>query len=387
MPPSSLQPELRVLLAARWLTPDQRDWLRACQVSLQQTSSRWSIVVPDDVPFDVPGLEWHSVPHDGREFSLWRAIRPLVASGQYDLVHALDYAAAGHAGLACMGLETPFVVSLSEHLAETRFTGLVGSLERWLLGRALAKASAITTESNAAIERLLQVFPNLRAPEYRTLTIPANIDTASYRDRAVVTGDTLRHELALPEETTLLGYFGPISPDGGLDVLLDALSRLVVYNAIPPFHLVVFTNEDAEDEINSRSLGYHVTQRQPLAEYATILEQLDLVVIPAFEPRASRLVKECLCAGVPLLAPVCHALRDVVHDTPARLVPPQVVSSLETALRQALLEPWFEEAAAFALIACERFDIRESVAQLVELYRCVATNTDAPPVWVLAAGG
>ncbi len=408
-PPAASDPPCacrEVLLVARWLDADLRAWLRLCHPAVTTNGWRWTIVAPDEPALarlqdELPGASFVGVPREGQEFSLWRALRPLITSGRFAAVQALDLPSAGHASLACYGSGTPLVASLRRPLDESRYSGLVGSFERWLLGRALASATAIMTGGEDAEESLLRVFPNLRAAGSRIHTIPQGIDSRPYERDDLIPGLPLRRELELDDETLLLGFLGPLAADTGLALLLDAVARLVRYGGVPDFHLACFGDDPrgaAAAPIELLGLGGHVTLHDAADELPVVLEQLDLVVLPTARTFSPRVAMEALCAGVPVLGTSCLGLREVLRGSPARLVQPGVVAALETGLRQALSAPWFEEAAAYAPAACRRFDGRAGAAQLVRLYDQLAialgafrpqTPGGAAPAagYALAAGG
>jgi glycosyltransferase involved in cell wall biosynthesis len=75
-----------------------------------------------------------------------------------------------------------------------------------------------------------------------------------------------------------------------------------------------------------------------------------------------------MSAGVPVLGSDCPGLREVLRDTPSRMVRTGEASALEVGLREALARPWGDAARSYAPFARRRFDVRRSAGRLVQLY-------------------
>ena len=382
-----------VLVAARWLDADRRAWVRQCHPIVTAAGRPWTLVAPEDADLarlqeDLPNCPVVAVPSSGAEYPLWRALRPLVASGRYGAIHAIDLPSAGHASLACLGSKVPLLVSVPNLPSELRYAGLVGSFERWLLGRALAGATAITVAGEEVKHALLRLFPNLRACEKKIPAISDGVDVHGYRLDNIVAGLLLRRELELDDETMLLGFLGPLTHDAGFPLLLDAVARLTRFGGVPAFHIVAFgEQEKGNSAVEKLGLCDLVSVRPPAMDLPAVLEQLDLVVTPAVRSTSPCSVMEAMCAGVPVLASDSPGLRGTLSNTPGRTVQAGVLTALEKGLRQALREPWFTESAAFAPVACQRFDYRRGVGQLLRVYDEATTNAPAMSQAALAAGG
>jgi glycosyltransferase involved in cell wall biosynthesis len=384
-----------VLVAARWPVGGIRTHLGYNHPALADAGHRCTFVVPDDeclpaLRETLPDAEVVAVPMRGRDCPLWRTLRPLAASGRYGLAHAHGLTAAAHASLACLGAGVPLVVTLHEPLRDAQFAGLKGSMKRWLLGHALARAAAVVTVSEDSRANLLRYFPNLRRHARRIRTIPNGIDTARFAEKIAPEGPPLREQLGIGEETTLLGYLGRFMPEKGFPLLLDAVERLARFGGVEPFHLVAFGSGDYRREyarrVEQSALARHVTLRDFVPDVRPVLAQLDLMVVPSLWEASSLVSMEAMCAGVPVLGSDCHGLREVLRGTPSRTVQAGCVSALETGLREALAAPWYGAASMYAAAARQRFDNRRSARQLVELYASLVSDQGRAPACALASG-
>ncbi len=368
----------RVLVVARWPVGGIRTHLGHNSPTIHESGYRCTFVLPQDETYSavkqafrmLPGAEFIGVPMNGRHCPMWKTVRPLLRSDRFALVHAHGMTAVAHCALAGFGLRTPFLATLHDPFREEHFRGLTGSLKRWLLGRALARTSMLITGTADMRANLLQYFPNLRRHASRILTLPNGIDASRYEDPPQAIG--LRDSLGLEDDVTLIGVLGRFMPQKGFVELLEAIGRVVRFGGTPRFHVVAFGSRDYRREyqrnIENQGLATYFTFRDVVSDVVPILHELDLVVMPSLWEACPLLPMEAMSAGVPVLGTDCLGLREVLRDTPSRIVATGDVTALECGLRKALASPWTEAARDFAPIARERFDNQRLARRLVELY-------------------
>jgi glycosyltransferase involved in cell wall biosynthesis len=293
-------------------------------------------------------------------------------------LHSHGVTAAVHAALANLGVGVPHVVTLHEPLRSNQFPGWLGPLKRWALARALSLADVILTVSDDARANVLEYFPALRWPAERVRTVPNGITQQGYYTADVGPANHLRDRLGLDAQPFLIGFLGRFMPEKGFPVLLDAVDRLTREETVRPFHLVGFGSGDFRREyqkaIARRGLDRVVTLLDFVPDVRPVLRQLDLVVVPSLWEASSLVSMEAMAAGVPVLGSDCIGLREVLRDTPSRLVPANDSAALAAGLRAALDEPWTEAARTFAAEARDRFDNRHSVRRLTSLFEELASQ-------------
>jgi glycosyltransferase involved in cell wall biosynthesis len=317
------------------------------------------------------GAEFVGVPPRGRGYRLWPTARRLLRGGRFDLVHSHGTTAAFHGTLALLGLAVPHVVTLHEPFRLAQFSGLVGGVKRWVLGRLLRRADAVISVSDDARQNLLDYLPPLRRCPSRLWTIPNGIDTRHYaRNEGPRPGD-LRRQLGLGPGVALVGFLGRFMPEKGFPLLLEAVRPLAGCGE-PPFHVVAFGSGDYRREyqtaIERDGLAGLVTLRDFVPDVRPLLGQLDLVVVPSLWEASSLISMEAMAAGVPVLGSDCPGLREVLRDTPSRTVAAGDAGALRVGLRAALAAPWTAQARAFAPLARERFDNARSARRLLAVY-------------------
>lgn len=375
-----------VLIAARWPVGGIRTHLGYNYPALRDAGYRCTVVVPDDGTLPalrdtLPGAEFVPVPVKGRKCTLWPSLRNLVRSGKYSLLHAHGMTAAAHAAVACLGSRVPLAVTLHEPFRPAQFPGLRGHLKRWVLGRVLGRATALIAVGEDPRQNLLRHFPNLRRNTGRIRVVHNGVDTVRFETPLADDEYTLRDDLGLDDRTVLVGYLGRFMPEKGFPLLLDAVGRLARYGSVPPFHVVAYGSNDYRKEYERRiereGLTKLVTLRDFVPDVRPVLEQLDLIVIPSLWEASPLVPREALAAGVPVVGSDCQGLREVLRDTPSRLFRTDDVAALETALRESLAFPWYEQAAAYAPVARQKFDNRQAARRLLAIYDELTGRDDA----------
>jgi glycosyltransferase involved in cell wall biosynthesis len=379
-------PRPRVLVAARWPLGGIRTHLLANYTALAEAGYRFTFVGPagdaldalHDGFGDLEGAAFIGAPVEGRRCRLWPVLRGLLREGRFGLLHSHGATAVAHAALANLGVGVPHIATLHDPMRDSEFSGWLGRLKRWTLARALARADEIITVTNDARTNLFEYFPTLRDRADRVRTVPNGIDSGSYAMVDELPANALRERLGLDAQPFLLGFLGRFMPQKGFLVLLEALDQLAKTETVRPFHLVGFGSGDYRREyqkaILHRGLEKYVSLLDLVTDVRPVLRQLDLLVVPSLWEASSLVSMEAMAVGVPVLGSDCLCLREVLSDTPSRMVRANDAAALAAGLRIALEEPWTEAARSFAPAARERFDNAHSVRCLLELYETLTAG-------------
>lgn len=185
------------------------------------------------------------------------------------------------------------------------------------------------------------------------------------------------HRLSEPPR---IGYIGQLYPWKGVDVLVEAMTRvpraeLVIVGGLPPEPDL----ERVKRLSTSLGLGERVVFRGflPPRELPAERARLDLFVIPLLESETARLFTsplklfEAMASGCPIVASDLPSIREVLtHERNALLVPPGEPSALASALNRILEEPELGErlaAKAFEDVKDYSWDRRaERLARFLE---------------------
>jgi glycosyltransferase involved in cell wall biosynthesis len=201
-------------------------------------------------------------------------------------------------------------------------------IDRAALRLALSPADGYVLHAQADADRLVEIFPD--AP---FVTTPLPTYEGLGQDAPPIS-------LEIPEQRPLLLFFGFVRPYKGLDVLLQALAKVVTSRGV---HLLIVGEfwEDKEryqDQIRELNLEETVTivdSYVPDEELLTYVKSSDLVVLPYRSATQSAVVQVAFAANKPVITTTVGGLPDVVEDQKTGLlVPPDDPDALAQAIER-----------------------------------------------------
>jgi glycosyltransferase involved in cell wall biosynthesis len=372
-----------VLVAVRWPVGGIRTHILYNYPAAADEGYAFTFVGPADATFEtfaaslgeLPGSEFVGVPVRGPRCRLAPTLRRLLRGGRFAFLHSHGLTAAGAGALAGLGLGVPHLATVHDAFRPDQFPGLRGRLRRWLMGRLLRRVDAFVLPGADVHANVLEYLPILGRGPCRLLVIPNGIDAGHHAQPPEAPGE-LRARLGIGPDTALVGFLGRFMVQKGFLPLLGALERLAAQGPPRPFHLVAFGTGDFDREyraqVERRGLASRVTMCPAVGDVQPVLGQLDLLVMPSLWEAMPLLPMEALAAGVPVLGSDCIGLREVLRDTPSRVVRTGDEDALAAGLRDALAAPWTEAARAYAPAARRRFDNARSARRLVDLFGATA---------------
>jgi glycosyltransferase involved in cell wall biosynthesis len=184
-----------------------------------------------------------------------------------------------------------------------------------------------------------------------------------------------RERLGVPPGGVHVGWVGRVTPEKGLDVMLDALSHLDDL----PITLSVIGDGRARPGLESRAAtagtGARIRWHGRVPDAGPLFPAFDLFVLSSRTEGTPMVLFEAMAAGVPIVATAVGGVPDVVSDEEAILVPAEDPRSLAEAIREAVLHP--EAAAARARAARTRLEERFGLGAWVGRYRDVYDSVRA----------
>lgn len=261
----------------------------------------------------------------GRLAARFRALRPEVVHTH--LVHADLYGlpAAHRAGV-------PVAISSRHNDNPFRRNPLVAAANR----RAMRRADRVIAISGALAAFVREVE---RIPGTKVVTIRYGLDAPS---TPPLSQQAARAALGLADAGPLIGFFGRLIPQKGVDVLLQAFALLA--GAHPDARLVLVGDgaERAALEALSARLGLadRVTFAGWQPDAARLMPAADVVAMPSRWEGFGLVALEAMAAGRALVASRVSALPEIVVDgETGRLVPPDDAGTLAEALGDLLADP------------------------------------------------
>lgn len=251
--------------------------------------------------------------------ALCRQLRPAV-------VHSHGYRADVVGARAARQLGIP-VVSTAHG-----FTGggWKNRLYQFIQCRSLRRADGVVAVSRPLAAELVR----RGVPGDRIHVIPN-----AYPDGATRLEPTVaRERLGVQPAMTHLGWVGRVTPDKGLDVLLDALSRLDDLQLT----LSVIGDGGERPRLEGRAAvataAGRVRWHGSVPDAGALFPAFDLFVLSSRTEGTPMVLFEAMAAEVPIVATAVGGVPDVVSDREAVLVPPEDPRALAEAIRSAVVE-------------------------------------------------
>ena len=201
--------------------------------------------------------------------------------------------------------------------------------------------------------------------------IPNGLDLADYQ--CSVNESKIRHDLKLPSGTCLIGSIGRLSPEKGLDVLIDSLGWLDQVNV----HLLMIGDGNEKDQLEKQAEKLGLSDQVHMLGYRTdikeLLNTLDVCVQPSRFEGMPMVILEAMATGCPVVATAVGGVPQMIRDgVDGWLVPPQNSQQLAAAISNVLADP--TEAQKRAISARNRVLKEFSMGKQVEGWKEVLDN-------------
>ena len=322
------------------------------------------------------GTEVFCAPVSGRRQKKPRFVgvtRRLLRQRRFSLIHSHGLGATVQVVFANLGFGVPHIATSHDAFHQEYLPGVLGRAKLACLGTVLARVDKMVTVSHDARRNHLEHLPFQRQRERRIAVIRNGIDVERFRDGDRHSPGELRQRLALSDRVFLIGFLGRFMPVKGFHVLVGALEHLLRESSQQPFHLVAVGSDDClrnyQADVKRRGdFARHITFLPYVPDVNPLLRQLDLLVMPSLQEACGLLAMEAMVAGVPVLGTDCTGLREVLRGSPSVTVPPNDSRALAEAIRDAIDNPWKEEAASYAPTAKQRFDVTHTAKKLLSLF-------------------
>jgi glycosyltransferase involved in cell wall biosynthesis len=320
--------------------------------------------VGDHVPVGV--LAEAGVPHvDIGRRSTWDVPRlarlaALIRRQRFDVVHAHLFGSNLWGTLIGRACGVPVVLA-HEHTWSYDGNRLRVWLDGHVIGRLATRFLAVTSADR---ERMISLEG---IPSEKVLVMPI-----PYVPHSGSATTDVRAELGLRADAPLIGVATVMRRQKALDLMLDAFAQLLA--GIPDAHLVLAGDGPCRPElvahIERLGIGASVHLIGRRDDVDAILRQIDVGAMSSDYEGMPLFARECMAAGVPLVATAVGGLLDIVTDgETGLLVPPRDSDALAAALRTALTDRALAtRLAANAATRVADFEVVSVAERYAELY-------------------
>jgi glycosyltransferase involved in cell wall biosynthesis len=199
------------------------------------------------------------------------------------------------------------------------------------------------------------------------------IPNAWSSDAPVLEAAAARAELGVPDNSFSVGWVGRISPEKGLDVLVDAIPPLV---DLPVIVTVVGDGPErgpVERQAAERGIARRISWAGVISGAARLLRAFDVLVLSSRTEGTPMILLEAMHARVPVIVTAVGGVPDVVSPSEGLLVPPDDPAALSAAIR--VVHDDRDAAAARADRAASRLKHDFAVGPWIERYEEVYRST------------
>jgi glycosyltransferase involved in cell wall biosynthesis len=201
---------------------------------------------------------------------------------------------------------------------------------------ALGSADAVVAVSRDLAERVVA----LGAAPDRVRLIYGGIDTTLFRPGP---RDESRGRLGLSPDGPVLLFVGNLVAVKGVDVLIEAVAKLVACGMRPNCYLIGQGPLGPQLDRQARLLGIadrvHRLGPWPLERLPDWYRSADVLILPSHSEGVPSVLLEASACGTPYVASRVGGIPEIAHLGRGRLVPPGEASLLARAIRQAVDDP------------------------------------------------
>lgn len=252
---------------------------------------------------------------------------------------------------------------------------------RFMIGRALAKASLVMTVSKASKRDLLGFFD---VDESKILVIPNGIDPSMTRELSPEEIERVRRRFQLTGRNAL--FVGNIKPHKNVERLIAAFAKLREDPAFADVTLIVVGDEISKYPSLRRAVERHRVRGEvrffgyvPEMTLVALYRTADLFVFPSLYEGFGFPPLEAMANGTPVITSKISSLPEVVGDA-ALTVDPYNVDEIAEAMKAVLTDPELKR----RLVASGReraqlFSWEKAVSEIHAAYmRVLAPASSAP---------
>lgn len=306
----------------------------------------------------------------GGLFALYRALRRVLRSEQFDVVHAHGSEVVLPAIVACRRARVPIVASLVE--SATAVGGFRGSsLREWLMMELLRWPGATTLALSEQIRRTF--FEKYPEAARRIEVVSPGVKAVTFERRNPERSIELRHKLGFPAEGPVLITVVPLIPSSGVDILLRALQT--VLKTEPGARLVIAGEGPMREQWTRLAEHLKVSSAVHWAggrDPSPLLAGADLFVLPSREERFPMSLLEAMATELPVIATEVGSVPDILNSPNVGVrVPAGDPAALSRAITRLLTDLVSRQAigAAGRKRVLAEFQSQQWLPKITKLYR------------------
>ncbi len=371
---------MKILLVARWPVGGIKTYFRYIYGSSVFENSEITLLAPaedleDFIATQLPQGRIKLIPTETSYVSFVKSLVACIKNNKFDLVHSHGFSASLFAHTFLVFKQLPHVMTAHDVFLPSTFSGKLGFLKRSVMNWLLASVTRVLSVSEDARQNIFEYFPRLNKAQVYNIT--NGVDTTFFQAGVA---RNLREEIGVDESRPLIGFFGRFMAQKGFRQIITAIEILAKKNVGTVKPLVVtfgwggFIREDFS-LIEQKGLSDYFVQLPGTNDMPAAIKGVDLVVMPSRWEACPLLPMEVLSAGVPMVGTNCVGLREVLSNTPAKVI--EVGDA--AALADAIVDIISSDKSAFVAyqpVAVERYSAVEHSKQLYNFYTSLVPESN-----------
>ncbi len=297
-----------------------------------------------------------------------KSLLPILKKEDIDVIHSNGFTAMIASVVPAFWYKIPHILTAHDTFTEQQFAKFKGTVQRAMLGVCFHFVDVIHSVSHDAQKNLLDYFPSLRAKISKLAMVPNGVNPAIF---LVDDREDWRKKLGLDKNVFLIGYFGRFMAPKGFRYLVEAIDIISKTKKEIKFVVLAFGwggfIREEQAEIRQKGLGNYFHFLPFQENPARAMRGVDVIVMPSLSEAYGLLAAEAMVAGVPLIGTDCIGLREVLQDTPARMVPTANSRALAEAIMEEIRFPSGARMEQFRIVASKLFDVAHSAEGMKNL--------------------
>lgn len=316
---------MKILLVARWPVGGIKTYFRYIYGATEFTNVEITLLAPEEdlgdfLSTQLPEGRIKLVPTKTDYRSFVNSLRDCLAKETFDIVHSHGFSASLFTQSVLYFRKIPHVMTAHDVFLPNTFVGVSGILKKLAMKWLLSSVTKVLSVSEDARANIFEYFPSLKPSQVMNIT--NGVDTQIFKSG--VPRD-LRTELALPSDRPIIGFFGRFMAQKGFFQIIQAI-EILKKSEPDNFKPIVLTfgwggfiREDFA-VIEQKGLSDYFRQLPGTNDMPAAIKGVDLVVMPSRWEACPLLPMEVLSTGTPIIGTDCVGLREVLNNTPAKVI-------------------------------------------------------------------
>jgi glycosyltransferase involved in cell wall biosynthesis len=367
--------QINILIVVRWPVGGIRTFIRYVYNRFPAHLYRFALIAPDHEETHILiddlerlNLTYHPVSSNPSVFELASAVLRQIIFGNFDIVHSHGFTSGSCSAFSARIFRIPHIMTSHDVLSDKQFSGIAGYIKHLILKQNLAQIRTIHSVSYDAQNNLIEYFPMLKE---KCIVILNGIEVDRFQNAKKIFD--LREKIGVANDHYLIGFLGRFMKQKGFSYLVDAIELLLRKELRKKISVVAIGDggfiREEKAALQNRGLEKHFHFLNFIPNVASVIKDLDLVVVPSLWEACPLLPMEVLTCGVPLLASNCIGLREVTLNTPTIMVKAGDSIDLERGIRFCLENDIRQQFSDYAPLAAKRFNVNNSSELIEKLIR------------------